>query len=57
MKFGIGFFATPNTMPPTDLAIAKADEAGITLVALARSDGHAVFAGGERLIEAQAELV
>ncbi len=22
MKFGIGFFATPNTMPPTDLAIA-----------------------------------
>lgn len=42
---------------PTDLAIAKAEEAGMTLVALARADGHAVFAGGERLIEAQAELV
>lgn len=40
---------------PTDLAIAKAEEAGITLVALARPDGHAVFAGGERLIETQSE--
>lgn len=40
---------------PTDLAIAKAEEAGITLVALARADGHAVFAGGERLIETQPE--
>ncbi|MDR6626105.1 formate dehydrogenase accessory sulfurtransferase FdhD [Caulobacter segnis] len=42
---------------PTDLAIAKAEEAGITLVALARADGHAVFAGGERLIETQPEPV
>lgn len=42
---------------PTDLAIAKAEEAGITLVALARPDGHAVFAGGERLIETQPEPV
>lgn len=42
---------------PTDLAIAKAEEAGITLVALARSDGHAVFAGGERLIQTQSEPV
>lgn len=42
---------------PTDLAIAKAEEAGITLIALARSDGHAVFAGGERLIETESELV
>ena len=40
---------------PTDLAVAKAEEAGITLVALARADGHAVFAGGERLIETQPE--
>ena len=40
---------------PTDLAVAKAQEAGITLVALARADGHAVFAGGERLIETQPE--
>jgi len=36
---------------PTELAIAKAREANLTLVALARADGHAVFAGGERLIE------
>ena len=34
---------------PTDLAIRKAHEAGITLVALARQDGHTVFAGSERL--------
>lgn len=40
---------------PTDLAVAKAQEAGITLVALARADGHAVFAGGERLIESSME--
>ncbi|MEW6392433.1 MAG: formate dehydrogenase accessory sulfurtransferase FdhD [Pseudomonadota bacterium] len=40
---------------PTDLAVAKAEEAGITLVALARADGHAVFAGGERLVETQPE--
>lgn len=42
---------------PTDLAVAKAEEAGMTLVALARADGHAVFAGGERLVETQAEPV
>ena len=34
---------------PTDLAISKAEEAGITLVALAREDGHTVFTGSERL--------
>lgn len=37
---------------PTDLAIHKAEEAGITLVALARSDGHTVFSGAERLVHA-----
>lgn len=36
---------------PTELAIAKADEANLTLVALARADGHAVFAGAQRLFE------
>ncbi|NQE61847.1 formate dehydrogenase accessory sulfurtransferase FdhD [Caulobacter sp. RHG1] len=36
---------------PTELAITKANEANLTLVALARADGHAVFAGGERLFE------
>ena len=34
---------------PTDLAIRKAEEAGITLVALARADGHTVFSGAARL--------
>lgn len=40
---------------PTELAISKAQEANMTLVALARADGHAVFAGGERLIESRME--
>jgi len=40
---------------PTELAIAKAEEANLTLVALARADGHAVFAGGERLVESELE--
>ena len=34
---------------PTDLAIRKADEAGVTLVALARADGHTVFSHAQRL--------
>ena len=34
---------------PTDLAISKAEEAKVTLVALARADGHTVFTHGERL--------
>ena len=34
---------------PTALAIAKAEEAGMTLVALARADGHTVFAGPGRI--------
>ena len=37
---------------PTALAIRKADEAGLTLVALARPDGHAVFTRPERVVEA-----
>jgi FdhD protein len=36
---------------PTALAIRKADEAGLTLVALARADGHAVFSGAERIVD------
>ncbi|WP_223394536.1 formate dehydrogenase accessory sulfurtransferase FdhD [Caulobacter segnis] len=40
---------------PTELAISKAQEANLTLVALARADGHAVFAGGERLVESELE--
>ncbi len=38
---------------PTDLAIRKAEEAGITLVALARADGHTVFSGFERLTKSR----
>jgi len=34
---------------PTDLAIQKAQEAGLTLVALARADGYTVFTGAARL--------
>lgn len=34
---------------PTDLAIRRAETAGVTLVALARSDGHTVFSRPERL--------
>ena len=36
---------------PTALAIRAAEEAGITLVALARADGFEVFTGGERLTD------
>ncbi len=42
---------------PTELAVIKAQEANLTLVALARADGHAVFSGGERLIESELEPV
>lgn len=34
---------------PTDLAIRKAEEADVTLVALARADGHTVFSHAQRL--------
>ena len=34
---------------PTALAIAQAETAGLTLVALARADGHTVFTGGHRI--------
>lgn len=36
---------------PTALAIRKAEEAGLTLVALARPDGHAVFTRPERIVD------
>ena len=36
---------------PTALAIRKAEGANLTLVALARRDGHAVFTGAERVLE------
>jgi len=36
---------------PTDLAIRRAEESGLTLVALARADGHTVFTYAERLLD------
>jgi FdhD protein len=36
---------------PTALAIEQAQAAGMTLIALARADGHSVFTGAQRLIE------
>jgi FdhD protein len=36
---------------PTALAIRKAEEAGLTLVALARDDGHAVFTRPDRILD------
>jgi len=36
---------------PTALAIRQARDAGMTLIALARDDGHAVFTGPERIVE------
>jgi FdhD protein len=38
---------------PTALAIRKAQGANLTLVALARHDGHAIFTGAERVLDAQ----
>lgn len=37
---------------PTALAIRKAEECGMTLVALARADGHAVFTRPDRVVDA-----
>lgn len=37
---------------PTALAIRKAEACGMTLVALARSDGHAVFTRPDRVVDA-----
>jgi FdhD protein len=36
---------------PTALAIRKAEEAGLTLVALARADGHMVFTRSDRIVD------
>jgi len=35
---------------PTDLAIRQAEAAGMTLIALARADGHTVFTGHQRIM-------
>jgi FdhD protein len=40
---------------PTDLAIRRAEASGLTLVALARADGHTVFTYAERLLDSVPE--
>ncbi|CAN5309138.1 formate dehydrogenase accessory sulfurtransferase FdhD [soil metagenome] len=40
---------------PTDLAIRRAEESGLTLVALARADGHTVFTYPERVLDTAPE--
>jgi len=46
-----GFSVLAAVSAPTALAIRKAEEAGLTLVALARADGHTVFTRPDRLKE------
>jgi len=36
---------------PTALAIARAEAAGMTLIALARADGHSVFTHPGRIVD------
>ena len=43
--------ATRGASSPTALAIRKARAAGMTLIALARDDGHAVFTHPERIVD------
>ena len=46
---GVGLLVAISA--PTALAIRKAEEAGLTLVALARADGHAVFTRPDRIVD------
>ena len=46
---GVGILVAISA--PTALAIEKATAADMTLVALARSDGHCVFTGAQRIID------
>ncbi len=46
-----GFQMIVAISAPTALALRKAEEAGLTLVALARADGHSVFTHPERILE------
>ena len=40
---------------PTALAVRKAEGANLSLVALARRDGHALFTGAHRVLDAHKE--
>lgn len=44
-----GFPILAAISAPTALALRKAEESNLTLIALARSDGFTVFSGGERI--------
>jgi FdhD protein len=44
-----GFPVLVAISAPTALAIRKAQEAGIALIALARADGAVLFTGAERI--------
>ena len=46
-----GFQMIVAISAPTALALRKADEAGLTVVALARADGHSVFSHPERILD------
>ena len=48
---GVGLLVAISA--PTALAIRKAEGANLSLVALARRDGHAVFTGAHRVLEAR----
>jgi FdhD protein len=47
---GVGLLVAISA--PTAMAIRKAEGANLSLVALARHDGHAVFTGGHRILDA-----
>lgn len=48
---GVGLLVAISA--PTALAVRKAEGANLTLVALARRDGHAVFTGAHRVLDSQ----
>ena len=48
---GVGLLVAISA--PTALAVRKAEGANLTLVALARRDGHALFTGAHRVVDAQ----
>ncbi len=53
VRMGAGMIVAVSA--PTDLAVSRAEESGLTLVALARADGHMVFSRPDRLVEAVLE--
>jgi len=54
VRMGAGMIVAVSA--PTDLAVRRAEESGLTLVALARADSHMVFSRPDRLVEAVLEI-